>query len=83
METKLQEIQKNIENLQIVIINHKERIMLLENYSKCYNCNNIELLYSCYKCYEKICILCCIVKETKSCTGENICHSFCKNCKCK
>ena len=56
--------------------------MLAKKYSMCYNCNNIELLYKCYKCCEKICIICCI-EETKLYTGENIYHCFCKDCKCK
>jgi hypothetical protein len=69
------------ENLEKLIKKLEERIIILEEFSKCYFCNNISLLFNCHDCNKKICKNCSTTIYTKSFTYEDISIIFCKECK--
>jgi hypothetical protein len=58
-------IEKLNEIIKKMLDNIEQRIIFLENLSKCNICNNIDKLHFCNNCNEKLCDKCCAVTHTK------------------
>jgi hypothetical protein len=75
------DLEKRIEKLEIIINKLNTRISVLEDNSKCNLCNNIELLYNCFNCDQRICHICCISKYKKIFNDNEQCLRYCIDCK--
>jgi hypothetical protein len=69
---------KRIEILEDTIIKLSEKILILESLNKCSDCNNINLLFICIICNNKICSACC---NKVIITKDDDIIYYCKHCK--
>lgn len=69
-----------LEKIKESILLLEERIVRLENLSKCKSCKGIYLLFNCNTCNERICDNCSRKLFTKTYNGD-ICIYFCKDCR--
>ena len=68
---------KRIEILEDIIIKLSEKILILESFNKCSDCNNINLLFICTMCNNKICSAC--YRKVIITKDDDIIY-YCKQC---
>ena len=61
----IEKLNEFIKKMKKMLDNTEERIIFLENLSKCNICNDINKLKICNNCHEKICDRCYNVTHTK------------------